>query len=85
MSDLRSKLLLPLYIGLITFALIAVIFLADQKTPKAVFIILLLAYIGLLIFYWRQHLRKPQQTQIRDLSENRYSKDKPAALCRFEA
>lgn len=52
---MKSSLFLPLYASILVVALIIIIFFVDKETPKTVFVFLLLMYIGLLLFYWRQY------------------------------
>lgn len=68
-----------------TVTLIAIIFILDKETPKTVFFILLAMYIGLLIFFWRQHKKPAPTIKIPSLSDYKSSTNKPTALSNFEA
>ncbi len=55
MPKIQTNSLLPYYTGFVTLLLIVILFIVDKETPKAIFILLLIGYLGLLAFYWRQH------------------------------
>lgn len=76
---------LPIYVGIMTLALILAIFVLDKQTPKAVLVILLGMYIGLLVFYWRQTNVQAPTIRIASLNDHPTQDRRPSNLSNFEA
>lgn len=85
MTLLKANSFLPLYVGIMTLALIIAIFVLDKQTPKTVLVILLGMYIGLLVFYWRQTKHQAPIIKIASLGDNNANLKRSSSLSNFEA